>query len=197
MRIILNSRAFFWLLLALPGAGLLWAYGNGRLDAEAMLHPTGEFAVRFMVIAMMIGPLVDIFSPRPWLRWLLVRRRWLGFAAFLYALIHLGFYVIDKGTLDAMLAEIADHGIWTGWAAMLLMAVPGLTSSDAAMRAMRRGWKTAQRFAYPAAVLTLLHWGLLEMHWGPALVHFGPLAVLTLIRPFMLSRRANAASITA
>lgn len=188
MQAALNSRLFFWLLLAFPGAGMLQAYATGQLDAMEMLHPTGEFAVRFMVIAMMIGPLADLFGPRRWLQWLLARRRWIGFAAFLYALAHLAFYVIDMGTLADMLDEITEHGIWTGWVALLLMAVPGLASSDAAMRALRRGWKRAQRFAYPAALFSLLHWGLLEMHWGPALVHFGPLIALNLARLFAQAR---------
>lgn len=182
MRTILNSRLFFWLLLALPGLGLSHAFATGKLDAMEMLHPTGEFAVRFMVFAMAIGPLADLAGPGRWVQWLLRRRRWIGFAAFLYAVAHLVFYVIDMGTLADILAEITEHGIWTGWLALLLMAVPGLTSSDAALRALRRGWKRAQQFAYPAALFTALHWGLLEMHWGGAFVHFGPLVVLNLLR---------------
>ena len=91
------------------------------------------------------------------------------------------------GTLDDILAEITEHGIWTGWAAMVLMAVPGLTSTDRAMWFLRRGWKRAQQFAYPAAVLTLFHWALLEMEWGGAIGHFGPLLVLNALRGFKSS----------
>lgn len=182
MKSILNSRYLFWLILALPGLGLLNAFATGRMDAQTMLHPTGEFAVRFMVIAMLIGPLVDIFGPKRWLQWLMRRRRWIGFAAFVYAVAHLVFYIIDMGTLADMLAELDAPGIWTGWLAFFLMAVPGLLSTDAAMHWLKRGWKRAQQLAYPAAVLTLLHWGLLEWHWGGALVHFGPLVILNLIR---------------
>lgn len=171
-----------WLLLALPGIGMLLGYFSGRSDAMEMLHPTGEFSVRFMVLAMMIGPLADIFGLRRWIQWLLVRRRWIGFAAFLYALAHLAFYIIDMGTLEDILAEITEHGIWTGWAAMALMTAMGATSNDAAMRALARNWKRLQRLAYPAALLTILHWGLLVMEWGPALVHFGPILLLNLVR---------------
>ena len=181
MRTILN-KWLIWLLLALPGAGMLNGYFTGSIDAMDMLHPTGEFAVRFMVIAMMIGPLSDLFGPRRWTKWLLARRRWFGFAAFLYAIGHLVFYVIDMGTLTDILGEIGENSIWTGWVALFLMAVPGLTSTDAAMRAMRRGWKQAQRLAYPAAIFTALHWVLLEWSWVPAAVHFGPLVALTIAR---------------
>lgn len=188
MRTILNKPIAIWTLLALPGLAALLAFAAGRLDTMEMLHPTGEWAVRWMVVAMAIGPIADLARSRGWARWLLARRRWFGFAAFLYALAHLVFYVIDMGTLADMLAEIAEHGIWTGWVALFAMAVPGLTSTDAAMRALRRGWKRAQQFAYPAALFTALHWGLLELHWGGVLVHFGPLVVLNLLR---LGQRAR------
>lgn len=188
MQFILNNMVI-WAVLALPGLGMLAGYFTGRTDAMDMLHPTGEFAVRFMVAAMAIGPLHDLVGPRGWTRWLLARRRWLGFAAFLYALGHLVFYLVDMGTLGDVLAEIAEHGIWTGWVAMLLMAVPGLTSTDAAMRHLRRGWKQLQRLAYPAALFTALHWILLEWHWVPAAVHFGPLVLLNLARVARLVSR--------
>lgn len=184
MRFILNNPWLWWLILAVPGIAMMHGYFGGRLDAMEMLHPTGEWAVRFMVLAMMIGPLASLFGHGQRIRWLLARRRWLGVAAFLYALAHLVFYVIDMGTLDDILGEITEHAIWTGWAALLLMAVPGLTSSDRAMHALRQGWKQCQRLAYPAALLTAAHWVLLEMEWGAAIVHFAPLMVLNLIRMF-------------
>lgn len=182
MRTILNSRYFLWVLMALPGIGMLIGYFSGRADAMELLHPTGEFGVRFMVIAMCIGPLADIFGHRGWTQWLLRRRRWIGFAAFLYSVAHLIFYIVDMGTLADMLAELDAPGIWTGWLAMLLMAVPGVLSNDASMRWLKRGWKRAQQFAYPAALFTVLHWGLLEWHWGGALVHIAPLVILNIIR---------------
>lgn len=193
MRIILNSPWFCWLIIGIPGIAMANGYVGGHLDAMEMLHPTGEWAVRFMVLAMMIGPLGSLFGPRPGVRWLLARRRWLGFASFLYALAHLAFYVVDMGTLDDILGEITEHGIWTGWAALLLMAVPGVTSSDRAMRALRRGWKQAQRLAYPAALLSAAHWVLLEMKWGPAIAHFAPLLALNLIRMFRSTLKESVA----
>lgn len=161
---------------------MLYEYGSGAADAMEMLHPTGEWAMRLMVVAMAIGPLADIAGLRNWIQWLLIRRRWIGFAAFLYALAHLAFYVIDMGTLGDILAEFSEHGIWTGWAAMALMTAMGVTSNDAAMRSLAKGWKRLQRLAYPAAFFTILHWGLLTWDWAPAAAHFGPLVILNLVR---------------
>jgi len=189
MRTIINSKYIIWLLLALPGAAMALPFVTGEADAMDMLHPTGEWSARLMILAMLIGPLSEVAGPAPWTRWLLVRRRWFGFSAFLYASAHLVFYVIDMGTIEDMLAEIGEAGIWTGWLAMLAIAVCGLTSNDAAMRVMRRGWKQAQRCAYPAAVLTLFHWGLLTWHWTGALAHFAPLILLTLARVVRRQRK--------
>ena len=75
-----------------------------------------------------------------------------------------------------MLAEIGAPAIWTGWlAAAVHRSCPALASSDAAMRLLRRNWKRVQRLAYPAAVLTLVHWALVHDGLVSALVHFAPL----------------------
>jgi sulfoxide reductase heme-binding subunit YedZ len=182
MRTIINSRIFAWLVLAVPAIALLRAYFTGRADALDLLHPTGETAVRLMIIALCLGPLQDVLGPRGWLRWLLARRRWIGVATFGYALAHLGFYAIDLGSLADVLAEISEHAIWTGWVALFAMAVPAVISTDRAMRALRRGWKRLQRLVYPAAFFTIVHWGLIEWHWLPALLHIAPVLVLNLLR---------------
>jgi methionine sulfoxide reductase heme-binding subunit len=182
MRTILNNKPLFWLLLAIPALLSLIGFWQGRIDSMDMLHPTGEWSARLMILAMMIGPLLSLFGPRPWMNWLVARRRYLGVGAFLYALLHLIFYVIDMGNVDDMLAEFLTPGIWTGWAAMAIMIPLALTSNDAAMRALRVGWKKLQRLVYPAAVLTLLHWMWVHNSYAGALVHFTPLAALWLAR---------------
>jgi sulfoxide reductase heme-binding subunit YedZ len=111
---ILSSRYFFWALLALPALPMLIALSSDPGAAEGLLHPSGEFSARFMIIAMMITPLRMIFPKASWLNWLMRRRRALGVAAFLYAVLHLVLYVLDKGALAPMLAEFMESGIWTG-----------------------------------------------------------------------------------
>lgn len=172
------STALIWLLLGVPALLMIWRFSTGAADGEDLLHPSGEVSARLMIAAMAIGPLIALLGPRPWLRWLLRRRRWLGVAAFLYALLHLIFYVWAMADLGDMLAEALAPGIWTGWAAFALFVPLALTSNDAAMRAMRAGWKRLQRLVYPAAVLTLLHWIWVHNNLGPALSHFIPLALL-------------------
>ena len=185
MRIILNKKPTFWLLLAIPALLMLRRYASGDLIAMDMLHPTGEWAARLMIFAMVLSPLVSLLGPRPWLNWLVQRRRALGVAAFVYSVLHLLFYVIDMGNLDDILAEFWALGIWTGWAAMLLFVPLALTSNDASMRRLKAGWKQLQRLVYPAAVLVLVHWIFIHNNLVPALVHFVPLVLLVAARFFL------------
>ncbi|SIN59842.1 sulfoxide reductase heme-binding subunit YedZ [Parasphingorhabdus marina DSM 22363] len=185
----LNSLPVFWLLLALPAIPMLHAYYTGQLIAMEMLHPTGEFSARFMIAAMVISPLQTLFGNKPWIAWLVRRRRALGLAAFGYALLHLIFYLIDMEELEPILAEFWAPGIWTGWAAMLLFLPLALTSHNAAMRWLGRNWKLLQRLVYVAALLTLAHWLLIHDGVTGALVHFIPLGLLQLLRMIIIYGR--------
>ncbi len=190
MRTILNKKLVFWLLLSIPALLMLVGYGRGRIDSMDMLHPTGEWSARLMIIAMILGPLAAVIGPKPWLTWLLARRRAIGVAAFAYAVLHTIFYVIDMGNLDDIIAEWLTPGIWTAWAAMLLFVPIALTSNDAAMRVLRRNWKNVQRLVYAAAVMTLLHWFWVDNDYRAAIIHFAPpmLLWIAVFAKFFFSR---------
>ena len=188
LRIILNKKLAFWVLLSLPALVLLQRYFSGELIAMDMLQPTGEWSARFMIAAMLLSPLLSLLGPRIWLTWLIQRRRALGVAAFAYAVLHLVFYVIDMGNLGDILAEFLALGIWTGWAAMLLFVPLAVTSNDASMRMLKKGWKRLQRLVYPAAILVLVHWIFIHNNLGTALLHFMPLILLVAARYFLPRR---------
>ena len=181
MKKILNHPWFFWIILAIPSIPMTLAVSQGA-DPEGLLHPTGEFAARFMIIAMMLSPLLLLFRRMNWrtgwIQWLMKRRRALGVAAFCYSLIHTLFYILDVRVLQDMLAEFWSLGIWTGWLAFAIFIPLALTSNQASVVAMGPNWKRLQRWVYAAAVLTLLHWIFVHNNVGPALVHFIPLALL-------------------
>lgn len=189
LRIILNRKFAFWLFLSIPALFMLRSYWAGATDAADMLHPTGEWSARLMILAMMLGPLTSLLGSKPWLNWLLQRRRALGVAAFIYALLHLAFYIIDMGYLADMVAELDAPAIWTGWLAMLAVTTPAIASNQIAVRLLRRYWKRVQQVAYAAALLTLAHWLLISYDRGPALIHFTPLIALQLSRLFLIKRK--------
>ncbi len=188
---LFNHRFSLWALLALPAFAMLAGFGRGSVEALDLLHPSGELSARLMIIAIAISPLISLFGPRKWLQWMAVRRRAFGVAAFAYAVLHLVFYIIDMGNVADMVAEALAPGIWTGWAAFVLMMVPAVLSNDASMRALKAQWKRLQRLVYPAAILTLLHWIWVHNNLGPALVHFIPLALIIALRAFKPLPHAN------
>lgn len=170
---------------------MLNRFFSGEVIAMDMLHPTGEFSARFMIIAMLISPMLAVFGNRGWIKWLLARRRSFGLAAFGYALLHLIFYIIDMEQVSAMLAEIDAPGIWTGWLAILLFLPLAITSSNAAMRALGKRWKPLQRLVYLAAILTLAHWLLIHDGLTGALVHFAPLILFQLLRGIIIYSKGS------
>lgn len=179
------SKSVLWALLAVPAALIVHRYATtpGIWPGD-LLHPTGEWSARFIIVALMLTPLAELFPRVVAIRWLVRHRRAFGVAAFGYAVLHLIFYVLDMETVAAMLAEVGAPGIWTGWLALLCMVPPALASNDAAMRLLRRNWKRVQRLAYPAAILTLAHWILVHDGLASALIQFAPLILLQLIRLF-------------
>lgn len=179
-----NAPYVFWALLALPSFAMLSAFVSGSESPHKLLHPTGEFSARFMIFAMMITPLRMMFPTHRWPLWLMRRRRYLGVAAFGYAMLHVIFYVIDLGTLSAVLTDALKLSIWTGWIAFLVFVPLALTSNDVAVRKLKQLWKPLQRWVYVAAIFTLAHWIFLEYELGPALVHFLPLAALEAYRVY-------------
>ena len=182
LKSIVGSRYFLWAILALPSIPMVLGLQSGNADPHSLLHPTGEFSARFMIIAMIATPLRLLFQGRKWTAWLVRNRRYFGVAAFAYAALHTLFYVIDMGTLQRMLDQFFELGIWTGWLAFFIFIPLAITSNDASVRALREKWKPLQRFVYAAAVLTLLHWVFVENQIGGALVHFIPLALLEVYR---------------
>ena len=171
------TRPLFWFALALPALLMIADLARGGVLAMDLLHPSGELSVRLMIAAMLAGPLAGVFGPNRFFRgWLAVRRN-LGVAAFGYAMLHLAFYLIDIGVLAAIIDELVLPPIWTGWLALALMVPPAAISFNSAMRALGRyRWKSIQRLVYPALLLALAHWLLLDWKWQPAAIHLAPLA---------------------
>lgn len=185
---IRDTRAFIWLVLALPSIPMTVALVSGQPGpegqpvSEILLHPTGEFSARFLILTMIITPMRMLMPASGFWRWMVKRRRYFGVAAFAYAALHTLLYIVDMGSLRAILGEALVLGIWTGWLAFFVFVPLALTSNDWSVRRMGPAWKTLQRWVYVAAIGTLLHWIFVHNNLGPALVHFVPMAVLEAYR---------------
>ena len=192
-----NHPYFLWALLSLPAIPMIAGLASGDpATIHKLLHPSGEFAARFLIITLMITPLAMLLKGWRGPRWLMKRRRYFGVAAFGYSALHTLLYLIDEGAVALAASELAKLYIWTGWVAFLIFVPLAFTSTDGWVRRLGTRWKTLQRLAYAAAIFTLIHWAALH-DWGglaPALVHFAPLTALQLYRFYAVSRRRRAVS---
>lgn len=176
---------WLWAVLALPALGMIDPFfGEETRALRGVIHGSGEFAARFMIISMMATPLLLLTKGSGFARWLKKNRRYFGVAAFAYAAVHTLAYVMAEGTLARVLNEATEFDMLMGWLAFAVFIPLAATSMDYAVRKMGLWWKPLQRWTYAAAVLTLLHWAALHNwgSWPPAAVHFAPLAALTVYR---------------
>jgi sulfoxide reductase heme-binding subunit YedZ len=174
------AKPTFWLLLALPALPMVAEFFGGNV--HRLYYPSGVMAVRLVVAALLLTPLSLLFPQSTALRWLIRRRRAIGVAGFGYAALHTLAYVVDEGSVAAMVTALPDPAIWSGWLAFVILLVLAATSNDASVRRLGRRWKSLQRLAYGAAGAAVLHWITLQYHFAPALWHVMPLVLLSLWR---------------
>lgn len=153
-------RAFVLAAVCLPGIATIIQYYAGYFPVRPLteiIHAMGLWTIRLLMIALAITPL------RQALRWprLVVVRRMVGVAAFVYAAIHVGFYAADNMfDLGKVVSEIALRIYLTiGFAALLILGALALTSTDNALRRMGGpNWIRLHRWVYLAGVLATIHY---------------------------------------
>ena len=148
-----------FVLCLLPFVYLVYALASGIAGpdpAEYIMHSTGEWAARCLLLCLLVSPL------RQWVGWagLIKLRRMLGLYAFFYGSVHLATFVhLYVGwTLAFLVEELLERPYITlGFAAWLLMLPLALTSSRAMQRKLRKNWLRLHRFVYLAAILICCH----------------------------------------
>ncbi len=143
----------------IPGAVLAFWWAKGALGGRPVtevIHGTGDWAIRFMLIALAITPASRVLD---WPRILLVRRM-VGLTALAYALAHLTLFVVDQNyRLGVVVSEIVLRFYLTiGFIVVLGLIVLGITSTDGWMRSLGRWWKRMHRAIYVLGAIALLHY---------------------------------------
>ncbi|KQP76332.1 ferric reductase [Methylobacterium sp. Leaf111] len=142
-----------------PGLWLAGAYAADALGAKpitALLHGTGEWAVRFLMLSLAVTPLRRIaHAPK-----LILVRRMLGLTVLAYGLIHLLLYVVDQNfVLTKVVTEIASRIYLTiGFVALLGLVVLGVTSTDGMIRRLGKAWPRLHKSVYLIAILGVIHY---------------------------------------
>ena len=154
------AKPLVFLLCLLPLAWLVYgAVANqlGANPAEALIRGLGDWALRFLCIALAVTP-VRIHTRTPQLA---RYRRMLGLFVAFYASLHLVAYAwLDMGL------DVADIGrdilkrpfILVGFTAWLLLVPLALTSTNGMVRRLGgKAWRALHRLVYVVAPLALLH----------------------------------------
>jgi sulfoxide reductase heme-binding subunit YedZ len=169
----------------LPLGGLVYAALVDRLGAnpiETVTHVTGEWALRFLLVALAVTPLRLLTGRSP----LAAFRRTFGLLAFFYASLHLLTFVgldhfFDWGAIfeDAVKRPYVTAGL-TAFACMLPLAV---TSTRGWTRRLGRRWVQLHRLAYVAGIAAVVHYlWLVKADRTAPLAHAAVLALLFAVR---------------
>ena len=191
-------RGLFWPKLAahalslVPFAWLVWEAAGDALGADpvaAITHRGGDWALRFVLIALAVTPLRRLSGWNVLARF----RRLLGLYAFFYASLHFATYLIlDLGGYWAQVLEdlVKRPYITVGFLAWLCLLPLALTSTQAMMRRLGRRWAQLHRLAYAAGVLGVLHYlWLVKADLREPLWYGAILALLLFLRLPSIARR--------
>lgn len=131
--------------------------GLGANPIEAVTRELGDWALRFILIALAVTP-VRILTG-----WSAIGRlrRMLGLFAFFYVILHLSSYVgLDQfffwpGIWQDIVKRVY---ITLGMAAVLMLIPLAITSTNRMMKRLgARRWRQLHRLVYPAAILGVIH----------------------------------------
>jgi sulfoxide reductase heme-binding subunit YedZ len=176
-------------IFALSLVPLLWLLYRslaGQLGAnpiEAIIRYLGDWALRFLLIALAVTPLRLVTG---WL-WPARFRRMLGLFAFTYVVLHMLAYVGLDQIFDftAIWRDILKRiYITVGMAALAMLLPLAITSTDGMVRRLgARAWRRLHRLAYLAGVAGVIHYFLMvKAGYTQPMIYAGILAALLAVR---------------
>lgn len=189
-------RPLLWLAVVSPLAWMIVRGVQGELGAnpiERLEGETGRWTLRLLAASLAITPLVTLTR---W-GWLIRERRFLGLAAFCYAVLHLNIYVgLDHFfDLDEMVSDVIKHlYVTVGMTAFVLLVPLAVTSTKGWVRRLGgKRWKQLHRLVYVAATAGCVHflWAVKKDKTEP-LVYVAIFSGLFAVR--LLRRRATGRS---
>ena len=153
-RLILLVSFLPYILLNFKAFGFFG--GLGANPVEAIIHDTGLWSIRFLIITLLITPLYhyskyEVFKklPKP-----------IGLVAFFYVLNHfLCYAMIDQaGDLGVIVIDIIETPyLIVGWAGFLCLLIVGLASFNSFQDWFNKNRSTMSGLVYTAAVLGVWH----------------------------------------
>jgi len=154
-------RPALWLLVLVPAIVLMAQLLLNQLGAEpieSLEHASGEWALRLLATSLAVTPLMRLTG---W-GWLVAQRRFLGLAAFFWAMGHLSVYIVLDQFFDwpEIVKDVLKHlYITVGMLAFVLMIPLALTSTKSSIRRLGgQRWTQLHRLVYVTAVAGCVHY---------------------------------------
>jgi methionine sulfoxide reductase heme-binding subunit len=161
----------------------------GANPIEAIIHRTGDWTLRLLLVTLSMTPLKIVTGNASWIRY----RRMLGLFVFFYACLHLASYIVLDQFFDwgEIINDIIKHPyITVGMLAWLIMLPLAITSTKGMMKRMGRAWKRLHKLVYVAAIAGVIHYiWLVKADLREPLLYAFILAFLLLIRFLHWSRQ--------
>jgi len=179
-------RPALWALVLLPAPVLIAQLLLDQLGADPidkLERLTGEWALRFLIASLAVTPLMRLTG---W-GWMVAQRRFLGLAAFFWAVGHLSVYTVLDWFFDwqEILKDVTKHlYITLGMAAFLIMVPLALTSTKASIRKLGGArWNKLHALVYLSVIAACLHfvWAVKQDITEP-LIYSGIAALLLAFR---------------
>jgi len=127
----------------------------GPDPADYLMHVTGEWVMRFLVLVLLATPLARNGWPR-----LSRYRRMLGLYVWFYATLHLLVFAqvfIDWSGVQ-LVEELVDRPyVLVGFLAWLILVPLGITSATAIRKKMGKRWRQLHKLTYIVVILGWLH----------------------------------------
>ena len=154
------AKPVLFVLCLVPLAWLVWDGVTNNLGAnpvETVRRYTGDWTLRFVLIALTVTPLRRLTGWHVVIR----LRRMLGLFAFFYACLHFVSYIwLDQFFMwDAIIEDILDRPYITVGVASFLLLIPlAVTSTNGMVRRLGgRRWQRLHQLVYVIAVLGVIH----------------------------------------
>lgn len=166
-----------------PLVWLIWLGLDGRFGpnpAEFINRYTGDWAIRFLLIALAVTPLRGITGMAAVMRF----RRMLGLYAFFYAVLHVTSYVaLDQYFAWAAIWQdiLKRTYITVGMLALVILTALAATSPKAMVKKLGgRNWQRLHKLVYVAAVAAPVHFFMMRKGFQIEPLVYGGIAALLL-----------------
>jgi sulfoxide reductase heme-binding subunit YedZ len=174
-------KPIVFILLLLPAFYYGWGIWQDQLGAnplEAVIRGLGDWALRILLITLLMSPLRRLIN---WAQALRLRRM-LGLYAYFYVVLHLlGYLWFDQFfDWEEIWFDILERPFITiGMVSVVLLTPLAITSTKGMIRRMGKNWKRLHSLVYLISILAVIHfWWMVKLDVTEPAIYSVILAIL-------------------